>query len=120
MLGSLVSFPHACGDVPPNTGFHGHLVKVFPTRVGMYRQAQAFSLNMFWFSPRVWGCTVNSKKQKIQGTVFPTRVGMYRLKETSKKSPLAFSPRVWGCTFYLENGRARIVSFPHACGDVPQ
>ena len=70
-------FPHACGDVPS---------KGLPLVPGT------------GFSPRLWGCSVRHRHQRVPGAVFPTPVGMFRGDRRR-------------C-----GGRAR---FPHACGDVP-
>ena len=70
-------FPHACGDVP---------------------ESRVFDSADFWFSPRMWGCSVPALQARPGEGVSPTHVGMFR----------------------AGGARARFVcGFPHACGDVP-
>ncbi len=94
------------------------LLRVFPTRVGMFRTVVAafFRLGCFphprgdvpprredidsgkLFSPPAWGCSVDTNGSNSVFNVFPTRVGMFRL--SAKRGHLA------SC-------------FPHPRGDVP-
>ena len=71
------AFPHVCGDVPPGTSGR-ELV--------------------FFFSPRMWGCSVISSFKYTRPPLFPTYVGMFREH----------------CFFVLNS-----CAFPHVCGDVP-
>ena len=131
-------FPHACGDVPTLSGVgmavdafsprlwgcsdgfvdHVHLVAVFPTPVGMFRDASISigtnngfphacgdvpistraNASVRVFSPRLWGCSGELQGRGLVGEVFPTPVGMFR------RAPSA----PWKSS-----------RFPHACGDVP-
>ena len=132
------SFPHTRGDVPWRVTVSGkpfsfsphawgcsvvqlHMGaarRVFPTRVGMFRQYNFWSLcrsrfphtrgdvplaramigRAGKFSPHAWGCSDVRRTGARQGVVFPTRVGMF----------LGF-----------ERPCVKCVRFPHTRGDVP-
>ncbi len=110
-------FPHACGGVPLDTvvlwllhlfsprmwgctsdcSFSSMLNSVFPTHVGVYREAvlrielfkrfphacggvpaqPIFSIRLILFSPRMWGCTGKELQFRTPQEVFPTHVGVY-------------------------------------------
>ena len=131
-------FPHVCGDDPHmfityqlrkkfsprmwGWSFLPHHKNskrpVFPTYVGMIRNAYNFKRNFgsfphvcgddpgytgrngvyYGFSPRMWGWSVHTQDKHIYFPVFPTYVGMIRL--------------------YLRRLRI-ILCFPHVCGDDP-
>ena len=132
-------FPHTRGDVPwasdtlqTAATFSPHAwgcsvlpvcrrrtLRVFPTRVGMFRSAtpcaphsQSFphtrgdvprSLSPRTrrgpFSPHAWGCSVHAAARSRYTVVFPTRVGMFRA---------------------TRRRRAARRCFPHTRGDVPR
>ncbi len=134
----FTSFPHTRGDVPwlglfavcavmfsPHAwgcslraSFGIDSVRVFPTRVGMFREpaidltdAASFphtrgdvpAANKAiraakWFSPHAWGCSGQRRPVRLHLRVFPTRVGMFRSGMTN---------------------HATLESFPHTRGDVP-
>ena len=109
--------PHAWGW-SEKTGPQGSCRPVFPTRVGMVRQAACSVASRFsfphtrgdgprWrnqarkprsFSPHAWGWSALGTITPVSGKVFPTRVGMVR-----RSTPTA------GC----------YGSFPHTRGDGP-
>ena len=148
-------FPHASGDVPMHRRgrplidlfsprewgcsgidvLHRYHLSVFPTRVGMFRNApKRVSLTLCFphasgdvphnassfsgataFSPREWGCSDGVSTVWRLHAVFPTRVGMFRILSlgsiTSK-----FSPREWGCSAVKKAQQMIGVVFPTRVG----
>jgi len=73
-------FPHARGGVPQKASLRKRSNLVFPTHVGVYLAGRNFLRPMIAFSPRTWGCTVETREENLQEQVFPTHVGVYRRK----------------------------------------
>ena len=134
----VVTFPHACGDVPLDVS--GEVL-------------------MSCFSPRLWGCSAYQDLIDSEPDLFPTPVGMFRRTDNAEQNrqpfphacgdvpyqhrrvvaSRAFSPRLWGCSVILNADKApvtlfptpvgmfrvytdafdAVLAFPHACGDVP-
>ena len=97
-------FPHTRGGVPPAALATLIICRVFPTRVGVYREAAG-------------------KSDYNQG-VFPTRVGVYRVDEYGGMPMNEFSPHAWGCTGKPQQAvvgaRGKPLRFPHTRGGVPR
>jgi len=133
-----VSFPHACGGVPPMADTLVTPLNVFPTHVGVYRVMVVSVTAPNVFPTHVGVYRMCGKPQYIR-LGFPHACGGVPYNHSKAEVEEMFSPRMWGCTMkallwgYLKTvfpthvgvyrvGRwksARRIGFPHACGGVP-
>ena len=131
-------FPHACGGVPCN-GRVCHRAKRFPHACGGVPNVREAPIHQVGFSPRMWGCTVQSLKSGSRGNVFPTHVGVYHESSfvgiSENRFPHAcggvpcraveispaywFSPRMWGCTCCFCKEIVNFFVFPTHVGVYP-
>jgi len=130
--------PHAWGCTDPKRIYRGH-ESVFPTRVGMYREAcpmipvglrfphtrgdvptaAASGAPAQKFSPHAWGFTVWKCPAGWQDVRFPHTRGDVPAQRVACTAFMRVFPTRVGMYRRVEHGYTSNSSFPHTRGDVP-